>query len=406
MLDDEMTDVLCDDCNSSIDSDDVVISNDGNPLCHDCFYTCERCDWVGSRSNEDYNEVDGNSIWCQSCTENYASFCERHEEYSSSTMYYIQDAGESWCVYCAENYSSWCEDCDEYYANGCEGCGNTREIHDYNYRPDPIFRSVEGENTKLYFGIEIETEVSRNGYDISSCSEYAAQILEHEYDLAYLKHDGSLNNGFEIVTHPLSHAYYMTQAQPLWDVLETLRSQPYTMKSWDTGTCGLHIHISRAGFNSGSHQHRFLQLVYSNPEFYSTLAGREASHWAKFDDVVRSQREIDNDGYYNYKSWRSYKHKLAGHNSNHSDRYSAVNTLNRHTLEMRIFRGSINSKTVKAAIDLAHASVEYTRELRVPDVWASALIAENFMEYIKMNAELYPELNERMNRLFTLTNAE
>jgi hypothetical protein len=198
----------------------------------------------------------------------------------------------------------------------------------------------------------------------------------------------------------------MTQAQPLWDVLETLRSQPYTMKSWDTGTCGLHIHISRAGFSSGSHQHRFLQLVYSNPEFYSTLAGREASHWAKFDDVVKAQRQIDDDGYYNYKSWRSYKHKLSRHNDNCSDRYSAVNTLNRHTLEMRIFRGSINGKVIKAALDLAHASVEYTRELRVPDVWASALAAENFMEYIKLNIELYPELNERMNKLFTLTNAE
>jgi hypothetical protein len=321
-------------------------------------------------------------------------------------MYYIQDAGESWCVYCAENYSSWCEDCDEYFANGCDACGNTREIHDYNYRPDPIFRSLVGESTKLYFGIEIETEVGRGGYDIGTCSEYASNILEHEYDIAYLKHDGSLNNGFEIVTHPASHAYYKQEDNPLWEVLETLRSQPYAMKSWDTSTCGLHIHISRAGFSSGSHQHRFLQLVYSNPEFYSTLAGREASHWAKFDDVVRSEREMDDDGYWHYKQWRSYKHKLARHNDNCSDRYSAVNTLNRHTLEMRIFRGSINGKVVKAALDLAHASVEYTRELRVPDVWASALVAENFMEYIKMNAELYPELNERMNKLFTLTNAE
>jgi len=320
-------------------------------------------------------------------------------------MYYIQDVHESWCVYCAENHSSWCEDCDEYYADGCQSCNEIgRDIHDYNYRPDPIFRSVTGENTKLYFGIEIETEKGRGGLDLSSCSEYAAQ-LEHEYNLAYLKHDGSLNNGFEIVTHPASHAYYKQEDNPLWTVLEGLRTG-YGMKSWDTGTCGLHIHISRAGFSGGAHQHRFLQLVYSNPEFYSTLAGREASHWAKFDDIVRSERQMDENGYWHYKQWRSYKHKLVRHNDNCSDRYSAVNTLNRHTLEMRIFRGSINSRTVKAAIDLAHASVEYTRELRVPDVWASALVAENFMEYIKMNVELYPELNERMNRLFTLTNAE
>ena len=404
---DDVTEVSCENCNSSIDPDNgSVLSGSNETLCLDCVFSCERCDYIGNRGVEDYHDIDGNEIWCSRCTENYAGWCERHEEYSSSSMYYIQDAGESWCVYCAENYSSWCEDCDEYFANGCDACGNTREIHDYNYRPDPIFRSVEGESTKLYFGIEIETEVGRGGYDIGTCSEYASNILEHEHDLAYLKHDGSLNNGFEIVTHPASHAYYKQEDNPLWEVLETLRSQPYAMKSWDTGTCGLHIHISRAGFTSGSHQHRFLQLVYSNPEFYSTLAGREASHWAKFDDIVRSEREMDDDGYWRYKQWRSYKHKLARHNDNCSDRYSAVNTLNRHTLEMRIFRGSINGKVVKAALDLAHASVEYTRELRVPDVWASALMAENFMEYIKMNVELYPELNERMNKLFTLTNAE
>ena len=405
--DNEATELLCDDCNSSIEPDNSIDSSDGNTLCQDCSRTCENCDYIGSNDNDNWCTIDGNEIWCQMCTENHAGWCERHEEYTSASMFYIRDAGESWCDGCTDARASWCEDCDEYYAQGCTECNETgRDIHDYNYRPDPIFRSVEGENTKLYFGIEIETEVSRNGYDISSCSEYAAQILEHEHDLAYLKHDGSLNNGFEIVTHPASHAYYKQEDNPLWATLEGLRERPYAMKSWDTSTCGLHIHISRAGFSSGSHQHRFLQLVYSNPEFYSTLAGREASHWAKFDDIVRSQREMDDSGYWNYKQWRSYKHKLARHNDNCSDRYSAVNTLNRHTLEMRIFRGSINPRTVKAAIDLAHASVEYTRELRVPDVWASALAAENFMEYIKMNAELYPELNERMDRLFTLTNAE
>ena len=404
--DDDVTEALCEQCNGSVAPDDSVLSNAGETLCSDCTYTCERCHWVGNSYNDNYCTIDGNEVWCQTCTEFHATWCERCEEYTTGNTFYIRDTHESWCEGCADHRATWCEDCDEYYADGCQNCNEVgRDIHDYNYRPDPIFRSVEGESTKLYFGIEIETEVSRSGYDLMTCSDYAAR-LEHEYDLAYLKHDGSLNNGFEIVTHPASHAYYMKEDNPLWSTIETLRSQPYAMKSWDTGTCGLHIHISRAGFSSGAHQHRFLQLVYSNPEFYSTLAGREASHWAKFDDVVRSKREIDDDGYYNYKSWRSYKHKLERHTNNSSDRYSAVNTLNRHTLEMRIFRGSINPRTVKAALDLAHASVEYTRELRVPDVWASALMAENFMEYIKMNIELYPELNERMDRLFTLTNAE
>lgn len=396
---DEVTELLCENCNDSIDPDDGhIVSNDGSTYCANCATVCENCDWVGV---DDFRRVDG-ANWCSTCCDNNASYCERCDALTSDYVYYIQDEGENWCSRCAEN-ADYCDSCDEYWSFGCQSC-SSGVIHDYNYRPDPIFRSNDGEDTKLYFGIEIEVEKSRHGASSREGAEYAVR-LEADYDLAYLKHDGSLNDGFEIVTHPASHAYYKNEDNPLWETLEHLRSN-LMFKSWDTGTCGLHIHISRAGFSSGSHQHRFLQLIYSNEHFYSTLAGRSATHWAKFDDVVTAKREQDKYGYWGYKQWRTYKHKLERHNNNNSDRYSAVNTLNRNTLEMRIFRGSINGRTVKAALDLAHASVEYTRELRVPDVWADALLAENFMEYIKLNAELYPELNERMNRLFTLTNAE
>lgn len=404
---DEVNEYLCDDCDCSIEPNDINTTANGKILCSECCFYCDSCEEMYSAMRDDPSTVDGNETWCERCVEHQSVWCCRCETRTSSNAYYVQDAGEDWCHDCVTDNANYCDECDEYYAHGCDNCTDGRMIHDYSYRPDPIFRSVEGENTKLYFGIEIETEAGRAGSSLSDCAEYASTELENEHGIAYLKHDGSLDNGFEIVTHPASHAYYKRDDFPLWNVLERLRGT-MGMKSWDTKTCGLHVHISRAGFSSGAHQHRFLQLVYGNENFYSVLAGREASHWAKFDDVIKVEREFDNDNnFIIYNRYRSYKRKLPTNwRYNESDRYSAVNTLNRHTLEMRIFRGSINSNTVKSAIDLAHASVEYTRELRVPDVWASALVAENFMEYIKMNAELYPELNERMNRLFTLTNAE
>jgi hypothetical protein len=226
-------------------------------------------------------------------------------------------------------------------------------------------------------------------------------------DLAYLKHDGSLNNGFEIVTHPMSHSFFKNEAQDLWLTLEELRSNDlYKVKSWDTKTCGLHIHISRTGFNGGAHMHRFLNLVYSNPDFYSTLAGRTSDQWAKFTDI--NQREyarnsdgdripdLDNGGY-QIISKRTFAHKLSAERN--SDRYSAVNTNNRETLEMRIFRGSVNGDTIKAQIDLAHASVEYTRTLTVQDVREGALSADNLMWYVFQNETLYPELTARIDKL-------
>jgi hypothetical protein len=157
--------------------------------------------------------------------------------------------------------------------------------------------------------------------------------------------------------------------------------------------------------------HRFLNLVYSNPDFYSTLAGRTSDQWAKFTDIYQREYKRDADGnrieaapssgmLYEVETKRTFMHKLQPERN--SDRYSAVNTNNRETLEMRIFRGTVNSNTIKAQLDLAHASVEYTRNLTVQDVRNGALSADNFMWYIFQNEALYPELVARIDKCIKL----
>jgi hypothetical protein len=245
----------------------------------------------------------------------------------------------------------------------------------------------------LFFGIEIEMEVG-NSYE--NAAEYAHQL--EGMDLAYLKQDGSLDYGFELVTHPMSHDFYKNEADDLFRVIEGLRTQ-YRVKSWDTRTCGLHIHISRTGFNGGAHMHRFLNLIYSNQALYEALAGRSSERWAKFDDVdaVKESGERDELGLRRYVKYRSFKDKID--NGRRSDRYSAVNAQNRETLEMRIFRGTVKGDTIKAQLDLAHASVEYTRVMSVQQVRDGALSADSFMTYIESLPELYSHLNERMARV-------
>jgi hypothetical protein len=301
------------------------------------------------------------------------------------------------------NEAYWCDSCDEWNSDGCDSCSDEdgmRIIHDYSYRPDAIFHSVD-KNERLFFGLEIEVEAGSN---LREASHYAHQL--EALELAYLKHDGSLNSGFEIVTHPMSHEFFKNEAQELWNVIEQLRSNSaYRVKSWDTKTCGLHIHISRTGFNGGAHMHRFLNLVYSNPDFYSTLAGRTSDQWAKFTDIYQREYKRDANGErvwsedtgYDITTKRTFAHKLSA--DRNSDRYSAVNTNNRETLEMRIFRGSVNGETIKAQIDLAHASVEYTRTLTVQDVREGALSADNLMWYVFQHEELYPELSARIDKL-------
>jgi hypothetical protein len=125
-----------------------------------------------------------------------------------------------------------------------------------------------------------------------------------------------------------------------------------------------------------------LQLVYNNKDFYQLLAGRSSSNWAKFDDIIDP-----------ISGEKSFKSKFDRHGS---DRYSAVNTNNRNTLEVRIFRGSLNPRFVKSAVDLVHASIEYTRVMSVPQVRSDALSTLRFREYIESNSNLYKSLNERI----------
>ena len=380
---DEVELKCCIACDTTLNSDDGTTTSSGDPVCESCMIMCSSCESVLTVDDE-YNDVEG-ELWCQRCTRDNATWCDLCDNYFTGYSYSADDSNDTFCERCFENNTSYCEECDNYYVNGCgynhEDESDSRTIHDYSYRPDPIFHSSEDEQTRLYFGIEIETEVRGGDYgDRRNAADYA-QALEAQR-LAYLKSDGSLECGFEIVTHPMSHSYFMNDASVLWNTIDTLKNR-YSMMAWGTKTCGLHIHISRNGFSGGSHQHRFLQLVYNNKDFYEVLAGRSSSHWAKFDDNIDP-----NTGR------KSLKHKFDRHGS---DRYSAVNTNNRNTLEMRIFRGSLNTRFIKSCIDLAHASVEFTRVMSVPEVREHKLDCINLIRYIRERAELYPSLNQRLN---------
>ena len=61
----------------------------------------------------------------------------------------------------------------------------------------------------------------------------------------YIKSDGSLDCGMELVTHPMTLQYHMEQ-MPWKNVLRKAVGLGYL--SHRTTTCGLHVHISRAAF--------------------------------------------------------------------------------------------------------------------------------------------------------------
>ena len=71
-----------------------------------------------------------------------------------------------------------------------------KQVHDYYYKPEPIFYGTGSR----YLGVELEIDEGGESH------ENAGQILRLANsgdELVYCKHDGSLNEGFEIVTHPM-----------------------------------------------------------------------------------------------------------------------------------------------------------------------------------------------------------
>ena len=389
-------------CSTDTPVDELVITVYDEKVCSDCYRTCERCDDIHSE-NDEMGVVDGDCLWCQSCMDNHANWCDGHEGHTTDSTSRLADRRERWCSDCLDN-AHWCEDCDNYYADGCDEGHNDYEaddrvVHDYNYKPDPIFHGG-GNGERLFLGIEIEVEAGRN---LNGASEYAHRL--EDMGIAYLKGDGSLNCGFEVVSHPISHTWWKHHMQQFFETMEVLRtSNEFPVKSWSTGTCGIHIHVSRAGFGKangegkGTHMHRFLNLIYSNQDLYEALAGRSSDRWASFHDIEKTESDYENGRWVERKPKRSFDEKI--NRSGRSERYSAVNTKNPHTFEIRIFRGSTNGSVIKAHLDLAHASVEYTRVMSVSQVRDGALSPSNFIAYVMENQILYPDLIARLAKVW------
>jgi hypothetical protein len=379
----------CHECNDIRDMDDNVHVN-GELWCTNCASYCQNCE--DGMPSENSHTVD-NDEWCDFCYENHSYYCENCHESSSESSTYVGD--DPYCEACFSDNCYYCNDCDESYHNDypcdcresntiegkcCRGYRASGTIHDYSCKPAPIFKGVS--KHKMYLGLELETEMRR----VDDGSLFASSALQ---GIAYLKHDGSISSGFEIVTHPHTHQQYRENSALLWNTIETLRKD-YDARSWDTDTCGLHIHLSRDGFSSGAHLHRFIAFVYHNAPHMMKFAGRK-TRFARFNDVYTFD-EYDRPVF-------SIKHKVGNPDRHSSERYSAVNTQNKHTIELRFFRGTMNTSSVLSALDLAQAMVEYTRDLRLDDVKLGALSWDWFADYVVSNNGLYPDLYSRLDKI-------
>jgi hypothetical protein len=219
-------------------------------------------------------------------------------------------------------------------------------------------------------GFELEVESDGETYDGPEL------VRLHLGDLVYFKEDGSLDDGFEIVTHPMTLAYAHSMD---WAWTQGLLDKGY--RSWDRSSCGLHVHVDRRGFNGRLHQYSFTLLLMRNKALSYLIAGRQGNSYASFDKGMRT--EIP-------------KH-LKGQD-NCVQRYSAVNVLPTATLEVRMFKGSLKKERILAALEYVHSAVEYSRGARSGVGAEEYLTAPAFIQWLRGRKDLYPNLLSYINQ--------
>ena len=353
--------LICSHCGELIENEDYGHIN-REVICSDCIEryctTCERCGtlmWDSDSYGDDY------TVLCRSCYENHYTRC-----YECDALLHNDDSYE----YDGEYY------CRECYDNVC--CGDS--INDYNYKPEPIFYG----NGTRYFGVELEIDIG--GKDCAYADEILA-IANDSNEHIYIKSDGSLNDGMEIVTHPMTLDYHKDFC---WkDIMRKAVSLGY--RSHQTSTCGLHVHVNRNSFGETSQEQE---------EVISRILYFVEHHWNELLKFSRRSEATMNRWAARYGYESTPKAIMDKAKKNCCGRYAAVNLCNYHTVEFRMFRGTLKHNTLIAALQLVNeicnAAFSMSDEEMQKLSWSEFVSGLNEPELIQYLKERNLYVNEKV----------
>lgn len=256
----EENNIICSECGAVI-SGENAFSFDGHTMCGECFHSCTViCDNCDERIWRDDAEGNSDLTLCSHCYDYNYTTCEDCGRLIHNDNAYYEDGADY----------PYCQECFEKL--------NDNAIKSYSYKPEPIFYG----SGNLFYGIELE--IDKGGEDSSNAQKLLDAANKRE-ERIYCKHDGSINNGFEIVSHPMSLDYHMNNMNWL-DVFEKAVEMDY--RSHSTSTCGLHIHCSRSAFGKDyDEQERaigrvvfFVEKHWNELVKFSRRTPDNLNHWA------------------------------------------------------------------------------------------------------------------------------
>jgi len=357
-----MPELICDNCNSEID-DINRIDIDGKIICRPCYENDYiECDDCGKAILIDYAESYDSIYYCNECFEVKFDRCyDCRETYPSGELVRSHITNEVYCRNCFEEIFIFCYGCEcevfshdayynehdgNYYCENCYSeCCEIDSVYHYDYRPDSFtyYRSKNesknnNQSKNLYYGIELEVENESN-VDM-------ADVVDNLPEFVYAKQDGSLTYGFEIVSNPTTYQW-LKENTAQWLRILDIRKKGF--RSYNTNTCGIHIHLSKNYFSS-LHLYKFLTVFYKpeNAKFILRISQRVKSNFDRW--ATLCERPNDKNIYYKAKN-----------KTGNLERYSAINLQNPHTIEIRIFRGTLNPRSFWKNIEFLQAIIDFTK---------------------------------------------
>lgn len=223
-------------------------------------------------------------------------------------------------------------------------------VYGYSFKPFPVFYG----KADWFYGFEFEVA----GRDKYIGAKLANRIMFSPFKHWYAKWDSSVD--VEIVTHPMSYNYiFKNWEHKIHPIFEYARNMDF--KSWEGGKAGAHIHVSRTIGKLNIYKILYFFWQTQHWEFLRVLSGREAL-----------------DNYYcnfvNMKPWFKSPRRWLKFNNQHSHRYVPLNLESPHTLEFRLFRGSLNENRVKMYFQFVAALIHWCFETSLQNITVKSFI--------------------------------
>lgn len=326
------------------DMEDVL----SNHFTYETFFICEDCNNY-LHSDESTSTYDGDYQVCQSCLENNYTYSDYRDTYISNNDYEDEQNEDE-------------EEEREYEHIG--------EYHSSKHRLGHIPSSYDLRSPRVLLGLELEIEVndsydkdSRAGVILESISDYMDEDgLNHTYCL--MEEDGSLDNGFEMVTAYTGLDVHKNQ-------LQYFKQRTKGLKSHDTSTCGLHVHVCKSSMTT-LHGAKLVLFINdpANAELVKAIARRDSSGYSKFQNKKEDKHWLKD-------SVHSSKHKADQLCRLNSDRYEALNFRNEKTVEFRLFKGTLKYETMVSCLEFAFACWHFTASASTNE-----LTTGKFLEFI------------------------